>query len=125
MTKVKCNLTPQATGLSFRLVQSKNDPDHAVVRWDDGPVGMTADEVLAGECGEPTQLDKAYRFLEEVLSNGPLPAKEVKELADKRGVSVRTLERAKADLRIESRQRRAGRKKCWEWSLPKADRRRP
>jgi hypothetical protein len=56
---------------------------------------------------------RAMRFLETVLSTGPMPAAEVSEQARREGFSTATLNRAKAALGIRSNKQGNG----WVWSL--------
>ena len=53
-------------------------------------------------------VQKACRFLQEFLANGPQQPYTVRTAAAKRGISKRTLARAKAQLQIEAR---------WTWLL--------
>ena len=94
----KGNLTPEQHGLAFSIV---NDPARLV--WERDPVAMTADEALALENRDPGQgsaVDEAATWLQDFLSEGPKPGKEVKEAARAAGIAPRTLDRAKAKLRI-------------------------
>jgi hypothetical protein len=87
-------------------------------RWG-GETGDTADDALG--TGEPKQqreskqLETATRFLQEVLSNGPMASNDVKQKALAAGVSWRTVWRAKGALDIRaSKERFTGE---WFWRL--------
>lgn len=87
-------------------------------RWG-GESSESADEALG--TGEPRkdreaqQLGAAKRFLEEVLSNGTMPSSKVKAKAGEKGISNRTLWRAKEMLDIRaSKERGTGE---WFWRL--------
>ncbi|TWT95365.1 hypothetical protein Pla108_35130 [Botrimarina colliarenosi] len=111
----KNNLGPEAGGLAFSIVGSP-----ARLTWEHDPVAMTADEALAretgGGSGETSALDEASRWLKEILASGPRAGKELKALARGDGISERTLDRAKVDLRVENSPDGFG--GPWLWRLP-------
>ncbi|NLY01172.1 MAG: hypothetical protein GXY83_34200 [Rhodopirellula sp.] len=61
---------------------------------------------------------QAHDFLKKMLANGPVPQKEIEAEAIQRGISKRTLKRAKKDLGIESNRAGFGRGSYSVWSLP-------
>lgn len=69
---------------------------------------------------ESFQLNAAAQFLLTELSDGERPAREIIKLAKSIGISERTLDRAKADLRIRSIQRITPDSRCWVWALPQS-----
>ena len=69
------------------------------------------DELLRADRSATGQ---ATRWLRESLSDGPVPAEEVRQRANAAGVASRTLDRAKAVLEVKSA--KVGTR--WEWSLP-------
>ncbi len=75
-------------------------------------------EQLAGHDtdGERSGRDEAESFLVDMLADGPMPAKEVRRLAEEAGVAERTLMRAKKRLGVQST--KAGLAGAWSWSLP-------
>ena len=95
------------------------NPDKSIsVRWL-GPSNCTANEVLvSAQKFERSALTEAIEFLSEVLSEGPLPAKEVLDLGKDAGVSKRTLVRAKAQLDVVSKKIGGGPRAAWVWELP-------
>lgn len=62
----------------------------------------------------PSRRPAAEAFLLSRLAHGPVPAAVVLAEAKARGISERTLDRAKARLGIRSRRVRGG----WVWTLP-------
>jgi hypothetical protein len=58
-------------------------------------------------------VERARRFLVEFLADGPQQALVVEREAARRGISKRTLDRAKVQLRVESLQ-------TWMWRSPSA-----
>ncbi len=120
----KNNLAAAPQGLAFRLKQKIiGKPDSGIVasriEWDADPVNITANEALAAEMGgsgaRPSE--EAESFLRELLSDGPVAAKQVKADADAVGLSWATVRRAKDKLGIKPH--KAGMDEGWVWSLPK------
>jgi hypothetical protein len=109
----KHNLSLPGISRVFRIV--KHDAgQHPTLEWD-GTSNLTADDLQAQIRPEPRPGDVATRFLIEELSVGPVPAKHLLSKAKTLGISDRTLDRAKKQLRITA-QKRGER---WIWSLPK------
>ena len=86
-------------------------------RWT-GESQLTAATILGPELNgeELGARADAQELLLSVLAEGPRPAKDVMAEAGQKGISKRTLKRAKKELRVRS-------DKCqmnggWEWSLP-------
>jgi hypothetical protein len=67
---------------------------------------------------DETVIEKATAFLRRVLSNGAMASEKVKELAEKEGISGRTLWRAKSRLGVKSAKRVDGDEVMWIWFLP-------
>ena len=116
----KANLAPIAPSLTYRMV----DRDGVgAVEWG-GVTARSAGELLAARsdpsADERSALDDAKAVLAEVLSNGPVGAREVWAEARSAGIADRTLDRAKAGLGVVAR--KVGRPgetgQRWEWSLP-------
>lgn len=61
-----------------------------------------------------TKTEMAKRLLLNALANGALPQKDIAALADEQGIAKRTLDRAKAELKIKS----YSTDKKWFWQLP-------
>ncbi len=107
---LKMNLAKAAPSLSYKI-------EDAQCRWDDGKVEVTADEVLAEpQPGDdaPGALDQAVAFIREALKDGPQRAKEIDKDAKLNHVHARTLNRAKAALRVRSEKAYG----AWWWCLP-------
>jgi len=67
---------------------------------------------------DETVMEKATAFLRRVLANGAMASEEVKALAEKEGISKRTLWRAKSRLGVKSAKRVNGDEVIWIWFLP-------
>ncbi len=110
----KSNIAPEQGGMAFSIAGKP-----PAVFWEKDVVSMTADDAMArenGTGGETSSLDEATRWLSETLDSGPMPAKELKELAKGDGLSLRTLERAKAKLGVVACPEYFG--GPWVWKLP-------
>jgi hypothetical protein len=114
MLPTKASLTELGPGLAFRVA----DGGEIGFAWE-GSVEVTAEEVLGGPGAmvARTGLEEAMAFLREVLADGPEPVRVVYHEAKEVGISERTLDRAKAVLRVRSVRRQDGAGACWEWEL--------
>ena len=85
------------------------------------PVDISADAALqaadAQVSGGTSAVAEAEEFLRDILAAGPIPQKEVKDAAGGHGLAWRTVQRAKARLRV--RATKDGMDGGWSWSLPK------
>lgn len=121
----KCNLAPRAPTLRYRTESRTIEDEDAEITtvgitWCGEASGINVADVLAPVNGdERGALLVAVSFLEDVLADGSVAAKEVKMQAAEAGVTARTLERAKERLGI--RPRKVGFSGGWLWSLPKQD----
>ena len=118
---VKNNLGPLAAGLGFSLAQIfiGNDILASHVVWDSAPVTTTADEAVAAANNVgATAMNEAKDFLRDELADAPRSVPDIKKAAVAAGLSWRTVERAKADLKVRSS--KGGINEGWLWELPKA-----
>jgi putative DNA primase/helicase len=119
------NLAPGKQGCSYRLVTKHVETDHGLletsgVEWG-GAVDVDSRRVLAGpsEEGEHHERDEAVEFLLDLLSDGPVSARDVEKQAKAARISQATLRRAKAQLKVRSRKIGApGEPGEWRWCLP-------
>jgi putative DNA primase/helicase len=109
LAHVKNTLGPKQPSLSFYI--------DGGFRWGE-QVERDADELLQpsqSQGREKTQLEVAKRFLEDVLSGGPMPSNSVKEKATETRIAWRTVWRAKELLAVKaSKERGTGE---WFWRL--------
>ena len=99
---VKCNLAAASTGLAYRVVPSADDPDVPRMAWEDGAVPLTAEDALGVSAGRPSRRDTAAKWLEGLLTRGPLAVTDVERMAVAAGFSVPTLRRARQALGVLS-----------------------
>lgn len=117
----KNNLAPDTAG--YRYVVKSNDESVPFIEWSEERETRTADEVLGGPADKMHAVDTAEEWLREVLAEGPVSSKRMKELAKDAGHSWRTVERAReafgGSIRIE-RDVIAGQSIVnapWQWRL--------
>ncbi|MFZ8852248.1 MAG: AAA family ATPase [Armatimonadota bacterium] len=67
---------------------------------------------------DETVIEKAIALLRRELADGAKPSDELKEIARKEGISVRTLRRAKARLGIDHKTQVVNGEKVWVWFFP-------
>ncbi len=103
----KCNVAPELPTLIYRPVAAGST---ARIEWL-GKSGLTADQIL--EIPHDRPKDQAREFLEQALSEGPVAAAEVMELAEKEGISRATIKRVKQQMAVQSAKVADG----WQWSI--------
>jgi putative DNA primase/helicase len=119
MLPLKNNYANGSTlGLRYRILERavKIEGDDVLtpyVEWI-GASAADANEILAPP--KRSSRGDAGNFLQDYLSQGPKDTADVYTAAKTRGISERTLDRAKAELGIESRKK--GQAGGWEWVLP-------
>jgi putative DNA primase/helicase len=121
LIRAKSNIGPDEGGYVYNLEQielSEYSIFASRVLWGEAVDG-TAREVLAEaeSDGERSPREDAKGFLRSFLSEGPAAAKEVQAAARGEGISLRTLERAKAELRIRTFRVGFGKDSVFQWEL--------
>ena len=80
LLSVKNNIASAQPGLAFRLEQREVAPGilGSAVMWDEtASVSVTADQVLTGVGNHASTKTDAVEFLQDLLSGGPLPVREI------------------------------------------------
>ena len=96
----KNNLAASQTGLAFSI---QGEGRNAAVCWEDDPVLLTANELLAKESGKdtgPSVVDECVSWLRDKLAHGEMPAGEIKKQSAADGFKDRTFRRAKEKLSV-------------------------
>ena len=120
LARAKSNIGPDDGGFEYAIEQSEPIPgiDASFIAWGKSVVG-TARELLdepesdQADGGEVGAFDDACAFLQSELAHGPKQAKYLLGEARQAGHSERTIKRAKAHLKIESRKESTG----WRWGM--------
>lgn len=109
--------------LPLALVYQLEDTGSGVARvaWEPEPFSISASDLLGAPVADEPRgaMDAAKSFLQDVLANGPKPARFVTDEATAAGISKRTLARARKTLGIQAS--KAGMHGGWLWSLPAED----
>ena len=110
---VKHNIAPRGTSWVYELAQEVPE-GVPILKWI-GPSDLTVDDLMIGFDGDrKPALDEAIDFLREELKDGPQAVAEVEARAEGRGISKRTIVRARKEADIKSKKTRRG----WVLSLP-------
>jgi RecA-family ATPase len=117
---VKRNIGKKGAGIGYSIegVDLKSGINAPLIKWDRLAVEVTADEALRAENSSetPSKIDAAATFLEEYLGKGEKKSQDVELAAMDKGISERTLKRARRKLGIKSL--KDGFSAGWKWRLP-------
>lgn len=118
MMPLKNNYARESSSLVYRLDETpvsieNDDVLTPYIEWVD-EIDLDMDEIISAP-KKPTQRADAKEFLEQILAPGPQDASAVYVAAKARGISERTLDRAKKELGVGSRKKGTD---GWEWVLP-------
>jgi hypothetical protein len=114
LVQTKSNLGAAAQSLAFRSVLRDGA---TAIDWV-GPCEYTADELLGDNQMERSQREDAMFVLYSFLQDGPVLSSQVERQARVAGISKRTLDRAKHDLRVKARKHGSGTGSFWTLELP-------
>ncbi|MBK9129160.1 MAG: AAA family ATPase [Phycisphaerales bacterium] len=115
MLPLKNNLAPDLGGLAY-AIEPMGAGGHPVLAWERDPVTLSADEALGPDRGDGGATERAAEWLADALADGPQPARELFERAERVGIAARTLKRAKA--RVRALAVKGGFGGGWVWRLP-------
>jgi AAA domain len=118
LAMTKSNLAKMPDALAYRLVEDERYSCARVV-WD-GASRHTANDLVRARVDEEEApaLAEAVRVLEEILSDGPLAAGNIKKMAAQAGVTERTLHRARQALGVTTRRQGFGQGALYMWAMP-------
>lgn len=111
LAPVKMNLCAMPPSLALHFAEDGG------LTWD-GPVDKRAAQLLVEGDAERGALAEAKDFLRAILADGKVEAKEVRREARNADIKDRTLERAKAELKIKSPRDGFGPGSVCYWELP-------
>jgi hypothetical protein len=123
----KHNLCAQPSTLAYRLVPGKRNPAVGVVDWLGTDVRV-AEQILCERKESPedrSALAEAKELLLSELGNGPRTTEVIGRACRARGISERTLKRARAKLGVIARKGGFGGDGGWTLQLPDRDQRGP
>lgn len=123
--RVKSNIGPDNGGFEYDLCQDAlpENPDviSSFARWgrptDGDNRAIISDAETLDDDGAGGSLGEAKRFLRDLLENGALTVKAIKQEADGAGLAWATIRRAQRDLGIRPA-KEDGRNGQWKWKLP-------
>ncbi len=119
MLPLKNNLAPDLGGLAYSI-EAMGAGGQPVLAWEPEPVALSADEALGPDRGDGGATERAAEWLADALADGPQPARELFERAERAGIRKRTLERAKG--RVGAVAVKGGFGAGWEWRIIPEDR---
>lgn len=110
---LKFNLGEKPSGLSYRI---KKD----VITFEDrNEEDLDPEELLSKDRGGESPIGEAKEFLQEIFKNDKeRDTAEIMDNAKTDGIAIKTLKRAKKDLKITSKEKRIDGKNKWMWVFP-------
>lgn len=121
LARAKSNIADDSGGCTYSIVETTagDNITTTVVQWGDTVEG-TAWEILASaeNFTEETNEDNPADCLRQILSTGPMPAKEVKKLMSDNGYSDKQTRTARQKLGVEIERKGSGKDHVSLWQLP-------
>jgi hypothetical protein len=113
----KHNLSKPPESLAYRIRSAAIDDDTAIIEYL-GVSEVTAQQMTTApqDEGERDRLTEAREFLRDILRAGPVLTKRIKAEAAEADIAWRTVERAKASLKVQALKDPDSGK--WMWTLP-------
>ena len=123
---LKNNLGADLAGLAYRIepCEIANSIATSRIEWESEPVTITADGALVAQADRDelrTEREGAAEWLRELLSRGPVLAREVQAEAKSAGHSWSTVRRAKDVIGVQVIRDGFGKGGAWRWSLRTTD----
>ena len=120
--RAKSNIGADNGGFEYSLEQAVTEGgiETSRVLWGDAIEGSARELLVdAEDDSDGGSMAECMQFLNSILSNGEMPATEVKKDCIGAGHSVSTMNRAKKKLGIEAKKIGIGRGSSWVWEMPK------
>lgn len=116
----KCNLAPMPRDvLTFeinKLPDMKGEKDRSRFKWGELVKDVDANDIIKTP-EKNSDKEDAEEFLRDVLDEGPHDVKKLEVMAEKRGISRRTLQRAADAVGVKKKVTGFGKERVSEWSL--------
>lgn len=109
---LKANVIEKPVGIAFRIADGR-------VEWAPSPIHTDPDTLMAtqGKRGA-SKANRVKAWLCTTLAHGPVPVKELENMADQVGHAWRTVQRVRAELGVVARREGFGKDGAWVWELP-------
>ena len=120
--RAKSNIGADNGGFEYSLEQAVTEGgiETSRVLWGDAIEGSARELLVdAEDDSDGGSMAECMQFLNSILSNGEMPATEVKNDCIGAGHSISTMNRAKKKLGIEAKKIGIGRGSSWVWEMPK------
>jgi hypothetical protein len=120
--RAKSNIGADNGGFEYSLEQAVTEGgiETSRVLWGDAIEGSARELLVdAEDDSDGGSMAECMQFLNSILSNGEMPATEVKKDCIGAGHSNSTMNRAKKKLGIEAKKIGIGRGSSWVWEMPK------
>ena len=120
--RAKSNIGADNGGFEYSLEQAVTEGgiETSRVLWGDAIEGSARELLVdAEDDSDGGSMAECMQFLNSILSNGEMPATEVKKDCIGAGHSISTMNRAKKKLGIEAKKIGIGRGSSWVWEMPK------
>lgn len=117
----KCNLAQQPKdALTFEIISlpdTKEDKGRARFKWGELAKNVSSDDIIKTP-EKNSDREDAEAFLRDVLDDGEEDIKKLEVMAEKRGISRRTLQRAAEAVGVVKAVKGFGKDKVSWWSIP-------
>ena len=120
--RAKSNIGADNGGFEYSLEQAKTEGgiETSRVLWGQAIEGSARELLVdAEDDSDGGSMAECVQFLSSILSDGEMPAQEVKKDCIGAGHSISTMNRAKKKLGIEAKKIGIGRGSYWVWEMPK------
>ena len=109
----KNNLGPDSGGVAYRITLDSNEISR--VEWEEQAVTLSADQALSPGSGDDGEFHDVSTWIREMLSGGPLPARQMQLEAENLGIHWRKAQRAMKAAGVESVREGFGRDARYIW----------
>lgn len=123
MAVTKINVTRPPKALTYTITElpdTMKERDRSKFEWGEY-VDISADDLIAAPppVKGPNEREEAKKFLEDILSKGPVELKKIEQTCEARSINIRTVYRAADTLGVKRSSTGFGKEKRSMWSLKK------